>query len=137
MPTPPRTKRVTKTSSAKKPSRLKNTLQKAGSMTMLPYLAKAAGKDRLADAMGYPIGKDGKIKPELEFKNSAENLRKRGEKAKPIGEKTVKRVSSAIKAAKNKVAKKASGGSLNRKSPDGIATRGKTRLSTKGFGKIG
>ena len=35
------------------------------------------------------------------------------------------------------VAKKASGGSLNRKSPDGIATRGKTRLSTKGFGKIG
>lgn len=37
----------------------------------------------------------------------------------------------------NKVKKKASGGSVSGKSADGIASRGKTRLAMKGYGKIG
>ena len=64
----------------KKNNKIKNTLQKAGSITMIPYALNALGFEDAAQTTGYPFDKEGKRRTELEFKNSAENRRKRGEK---------------------------------------------------------
>jgi len=64
----------------KKNNKIKNTLQKAGSITMIPYALNALGFEDAAQITGYPFDKKGKRRTELKFKNSAENLRKRGEK---------------------------------------------------------
>ena len=60
----------------------KNTLQKAGSLTMIPYVLDALGYEGAAQMTGYPFDKKGNKKPEFEFKNSMENMRKQGKKVK-------------------------------------------------------
>lgn len=63
-----------------KSKRKPNILQKAGSMTMIPYALKSAGLDELAEAAGFPMDEDGTLSPEYDIRDSLENKRKRGEK---------------------------------------------------------
>ena len=111
---------------------LKNKLKKAGSLTMIPYALKAAGYDDLADATGYPLDEKGKKRRELEFTNSLENRRRRGEKVKR-GDAPLQAITKAAKKATGmksggKVKKMASGGKMNR--GDGCCMKGKTKGRT-------